>query len=199
MLLQWKPVIKAIIFDCFGVLTTDNWKEFCAMLPVDAGVEEARRLNHAWDAAKITYEQFLEGVEKATGHPKQEVSAMLDKGNPKNELLFEYIPELKKRRYKLGILSNVSTTWIRDEFLNESDQKYFDDMIFSFELGATKPDPLLYRTACTNLGVRPSEAVFIDDNPGYCEGAQKFGMKAIYYQNFPKMKQDLEKLLDTNN
>lgn len=50
---------------------------------------------------------------------------------------------------------------------------------FSFELGTLKPDPRMYETALNALGVRPEEAVFVDDGIGNLRGAQALGIRAI--------------------
>ena len=37
-------MVKAIIFDCFGVLATDIWLAFCESLPASADLQRARDL-----------------------------------------------------------------------------------------------------------------------------------------------------------
>jgi putative hydrolase of the HAD superfamily len=80
----------------------------------------------------------------------------------KNDVLLDYIRELKKS-YKIGMLSNVANNWIRDYFLTEDEQALFDEMIMSFEVGMTKPDPRIFLLACDRLRVGPHEAVLVDD------------------------------------
>lgn len=48
----------------------------------------------------------------------------------------------------------------------------------SFEIGATKPDPSVYLHAAQNLGVSPSDCLFLDDLLPNVEGARTVGMKA---------------------
>ena len=72
-------------------------------------------------------------------------------------------------------------------------------MVFSYEIGTTKPDPKAYEAIANKLGAKPSEAVFIDDQLAYCEGAEDFGMKAIVYSNFPQIKTELEQTLSAAN
>ncbi len=187
-------MIKAILFDCFGVLTADTWREFLNSLPDTADTGRARELNHQYDAGLITIDEFLGQVEEATGHRPVEVEKLLDNETSKNSVLLTYIKDLKQN-YKIGLLSNIGTNWIRDAFLTESEQDVFDDMVFSFETGTTKPDPEIYKLACQRLGVEPEEAVFIDDIESYCTAAQAVGMQAIHYRDFQQLKHDLELLL----
>jgi hypothetical protein len=51
---EYTVMIRAIIFDCFGVLTTDKWKEFVATLPVRASISPATDLNHALDKVVLS-------------------------------------------------------------------------------------------------------------------------------------------------
>ncbi len=52
----------------------------------------------------------------------------------------------------------------------------FDAVILSFEVGAKKPQPEIYRAALEALGVQPSAAVFVDDQARYCDGARALGL-----------------------
>ena len=54
----------------------------------------------------------------------------------------------------------------------------FDAVILSFEVGAQKPEPEIYRLALERLGItQPSRAVFVDDQADYCDGAAAIGMQ----------------------
>lgn len=188
-------MIKALIFDCFGVLTTDTWRAFCDSLPPDADVGKARELNKQYDAGLITKQEFVDQVYEATGQHPRQIEEMLSNEIAKNSILIDYIRELKSRDYLIGLLSNVATPWITDTFLSPEEQEIFDAMIFSYEVGMTKPDPRIFMLVCERLRVGPHEAVMIDDIESYCEAAKAEGLKAITYQDFSQLKQDLELLL----
>jgi epoxide hydrolase-like predicted phosphatase len=187
-------VIRAIIFDCFGVLATDTWRAFLDALPEGADLKKAHQLNHAVDAGLITQQEFLAGVKEVTGSEPPDIGQMLGGEIAKNVQLLDYIKELKKQ-YKIGMLSNISSNWVRDYFLTAKEQKLFDTMIFSFEVGMTKPDPRIFWLAAQRLGVDPDEVVFIDDIDRYCQAARNEGMQAIVYENFKQLKADLTSLL----
>src|SRR5436305_1028124 len=118
-------MIKAVIFDCFGVLTQDGWKAFVEELPTDSAKETARSLNHQYDAGLISLEKFLGGVKQATGRDFDIIKSARSSEDAKNTKLIEYIRQLKEE-YKIGILSNVATNWIRDYLLTTDEQKFFD-------------------------------------------------------------------------
>jgi HAD superfamily hydrolase (TIGR01509 family) len=53
----------------------------------------------------------------------------------------------------------------------------FDAVILSFEVGAQKPEPEIYRFALERLGVQdPARAIFVDDQTAYCDGAAVVGL-----------------------
>ena len=53
----------------------------------------------------------------------------------------------------------------------------FDAVLLSYEVEAKKPDPAIYRAALAAIGdVAPSDAVFVDDQTAYCDGARDLGI-----------------------
>lgn len=187
-------MIKAILFDCFGVLTTDTWRAFCDSLPEDVDIQAARDLNRAYGAGMITRQEFMDSVRDVTGRQPQEVETLLSSEITKNTALLEYIRELKPH-YAIGMISNIASNWIRESFLTADEQDLFEEMIFSFEVGMTKPDPRIFMLACERLRVGPHEAVMIDDIESYIEAAKGEGLEGIVYQNLPQLKEELGILL----
>ncbi|MEO5877222.1 MAG: HAD-IA family hydrolase [Streptosporangiaceae bacterium] len=47
--------------------------------------------------------------------------------------------------------------------------------------GLLKPDPLIYELACSRLGVRPEEVIFLDDTPAAVEGARQARIHALLF------------------
>jgi putative hydrolase of the HAD superfamily len=55
----------------------------------------------------------------------------------------------------------------------------FDVVVESSRAGVRKPDPAIYRIVCDELGVEPSEAVFLDDLGINLKPARAMGMTTI--------------------
>jgi putative hydrolase of the HAD superfamily len=89
------------------------------------------------------------------------------------------LAELRRRGFKLGILSNCSCqAGAVIHHLGLSD--LVDAVILSFEVGLAKPDPAIYRAACGALDLEPSECVFVADGAGgELEAARGLGMLAV--------------------
>lgn len=186
-------MIKGIIFDCFGVLTGDLWKEFVASLPPDQQ-EPARELNRALDRGILGLEEFSKEIHALTGRQPEQVEAVINAEMAKNAPLMEYIAELHKT-YKLALLSNISSNWVREVFLSQEEQALFEAIVLSYEVGMVKPDERIYKLTAERLGINPDECVFIDDGVVNCRAAQATGMKAVVYDNFLQMKAELSQHL----
>ena len=187
-------MIKAIVFDCFGVLTADSWRAFCDSLSETVDVNAARDLNHQMDAGLLPRDDFAILVAQITGKTPQFVMDLISNESSKNTQLLSYIVNLKPK-YKIGLLSNVSSNWIRDSFLTVEERALFDQMVFSFDVGMTKPNPRMFELVCERLGVGAEQAIMVDDVIHYCEAAIAVGMKAINYTEFNKFKTELESIL----
>lgn len=116
----------------------------------------------------------------------------------KNTELLDYIRHLRGDSYKISMLSNIASDWIRESFLTPKEQELFDDMVLSFEVSMAKPDARIFQLACDRLAVSPPEVVFVDDSPSYCQAAQALGLQAIVFTDFRQMKQELDNILSNS-
>jgi HAD superfamily hydrolase (TIGR01509 family) len=187
--------MKAIIFDCFGVLVTDGWLPFKRRhFGHDADqMARATELNHQVDAGLIDYQDFVGDIADMTGVQETEVNKTM-RSVVANEALLQYIGEELKPRYKIGLLSNVSDSWLRTLFTKEQ-LALFDAQALSYEMGVIKPNPRAYEIAAERLDVSPEDCVFIDDQEGNVTGARTAGMKALQFRNLDQLKVDLAALL----
>ncbi len=117
------------------------------------------------------------------------------RGDSINHALIQYVHQLRPR-YKTAILSNA---WpMLRYYLNEVFRiSYaFDTIIVSAEEGLAKPDPRIYERAVARLGVRPEEAVFVDDLEENIAAARACGLHGIRYQTLEQVLDELATLLD---
>lgn len=71
-----------------------------------------------------------------------------------------------------------------------------DLMIFSDEEEMAKPDARIYHLAAERLGLRPEEALFVDDVPRNVEAARAVGMRAVHFRDTPQAIAEIEAHLD---
>ncbi len=97
-------------------------------------------------------------------------------------------------RYRLAVLSNNPPgldRWLADWKILE----LFDNVFCSGDEGLVKPDPAAYLTTLERLGVRPREAVFIDDTPGHVEAARRLAIHSIIFTDAAQLGRDLGRLV----
>jgi epoxide hydrolase-like predicted phosphatase len=111
-----------------------------------------------------------------------------------NAELTEWFAGLRPR-YRTGIVSNSFVGARERERERYSFEELTDTIVYSHEVGVAKPDPAIYRLACDRLGVRPEEAVFLDDREPAVEGARAVGMAGIVFRDNAQAIAEIERLL----
>ena len=187
-------MIKAVIFDCFGVLALRGTLSFSKIHYPDNQEKLARHkeLEDKMNRGQISYDDFISGLAENAEIDRSEVVKYTEEYKP-NKKLLEYISSELKPKYKIGMISNAGADWILDLF--GEDKRLFDDIILSYKVGFIKPDPQIYQMSAKNLTVDEEECIFIDDILIYCQGAEAVGMSTVWYQDFNQAQAELEKIL----
>jgi putative hydrolase of the HAD superfamily len=86
---------------------------------------------------------------------------------------------LRDRGIATGLITvcadDVPAVWSETPFAGR-----FNAEVFSCSVGLVKPDPRIYMLACDQLGVEPSEALFVGDGANdELAGAERVGMCAV--------------------
>jgi 2-haloacid dehalogenase len=68
---------------------------------------------------------------------------------------------------------------------------WFDGRVVSGEEKMRKPFPEFYQLLLNRYGVKPEEALFIDDNLRNVKAAEDLGIKSIFYKEHSQLKDDL--------
>ncbi len=173
-------MIKAIVFDCFGVLYGTSLDRFVAMAPPGRG-REVLDSNTAKDYGYITHEEYLAEVGSIIGATPSEVSAIMDAGHVPNEPLIAEVKRLKQH-FKIGLLSNINEHLFQEVFGGRADE-LFDVVVLSYREGLIKPSPELFQLTVERLGVAADEAIMVDDIATNCDGAAVVGMHPILHTN----------------
>lgn len=191
-------MIKAIIFDCFGVLLGNAYKMHLTELEqVDPEkAKEVRAINHASDMGILTREETAEHISALFDMDTEDFIEEQNQLEVPNAELLRYIAELKQH-YKMGLLSNInSRERLSIRFVDGQLETHFDTIVASGDEGFVKPQAEIYHIAAIRLGVDPTECVFIDDIAEFCDGARAVGMQAIQYISNQQCITDLNALID---
>jgi HAD superfamily hydrolase (TIGR01509 family) len=127
----------------------------------------------------LTFEQFSEVWNRAL--------------DPEPILSESFLEKLSKN-YRLALLSNTDPIHMSHEEARFPFFRFFPIRIYSYRVGASKPNPIIYREALKALKVRAEEAVYIDDVAAYAEAAERLGMAGIVFQSAEQLHSDLRNL-----
>ncbi len=188
-------MIKAIIFDCFGVVVTDTLPAAYKRLGGDFD-KDVNTIGAIIDAAnKGIIPRSTGAVAELLGVSEDTWIQAMSEGREKNMELLAYIQDLRKT-YKTAMLSNVSAGGLQRLFDDGFLDQYFDVVVASAEEGFAKPEARAYEITADRLSVRLDECVFTDDREPYIEGAKAVGMKTILFKNTEQFINELQTILD---
>jgi glucose-1-phosphatase len=102
--------------------------------------------------------------------------------------------EKLSKNYGLALLSNTDPIHMTNEEARFPFFRFFPVRVYSFRVGASKPNPIIYRQALQACKVGAQEAVYIDDVAAYAEAAQRLGITGIVFQSPEQLQADLRRL-----
>jgi putative hydrolase of the HAD superfamily len=108
--------------------------------------------------------------------------------------MLEAIRRIRQRGLRVAALTNNWRT-ARPRGPNPLGE-YFDVIVESAVVGLRKPDPRIYELVCRELGVAPSETVFLDDIGRNLKAARALGMTTIKVADPEAALRELGDLLD---
>jgi len=124
----------------------------------------------------------------------EEFSEVWNRALDPNPIHSESFLEKLSKNYRLALLSNTDPIHMSNEEARFPFFRFFPIRIYSYRVGASKPDPAIYREALQACRVQAEEAVYIDDIAAYAEAAQRLGMSGIVFQSPEQLQSDLRKL-----
>ena len=189
-------MIRAVIFDFFGVLTVDPSMEL-KQLPDPQVAQAVAAANRASDLGQIEHDELMARLAAATGRPEAQIRTGFDHGVTLNQDLLALVDQVHQQ-YKTGLLSNAGHTSL-DPYISKPElAKYFDVVVLSANVGLVKPDPTIYQLICKRLDVEPTEAIFIDDVERYAKGGEGIGLRGIHFLNIDQLRAELGQIIDIN-
>ncbi len=199
--------IKAVIFDLGGVLVRTEFPEVRQRLEERLGFTPGTLGQMVWggedwelaQTGRISYEEYWRRVGAALGFStEQEIRDFRREyfsGDRVDEELVRLIRELRPC-YRIGLLSNAPDRlgiWLDEEW---GIKDLFDSIIYSAKVGVAKPDPSIFHLSLEQLGLTPTEALFIDDFSPNIDAALALGMQAIRFTNTKTLKEELRRYVD---
>ncbi len=183
--------IRAVFFDLGGVIVRTEYQAPRERLAQRLGLsyEDLERIvfesksSRQASLGEIDTDTHWEVVVRTLGLPpeqKEAVRAEFFAGDIIDRDLIGFLRSLRPV-YKTGLISNA---WpdLRDYIVHQGFDDAFEQMIISAEVKVMKPEGRIYQIALERAGVRPEEAVFVDDFIENVRGAQAVGMHALHFR-----------------
>jgi len=190
-------MIKAIVFDYFGVIVEDSvvfkWirKNISNPEPCMKGINEGIA---KWDLGEIEYSDFKNIISQNTGIPADQVFHTFFENITVYQDTVNLIRSLKEK-YKIILFSNGPKENPYEMLRNQNIENLFDEIIISAEHKMKKPDPKFYELMLSIGGIDASEAIFIDDRQINVDAGNNFGIKSLLFTDAPTLEKDLSALL----
>ena len=178
---------KAVFFDFDGVIgktMNDNYRAWrYALKKYDRNINKQEYFLTEGINTKKVANYFLGKIPKKKEKVRQviELKERYYLGNSKFSLypgVNRIIPKLKKKGYRLGLVSGGSFSRISatlgDKFLS-----YFDVIVTGDKMHKPKPHPQVYLEAARRLHVKPSECMVVENAPLGIAAAKKAKMYCV--------------------
>lgn len=197
---------KNIIFDIGGVLLEYRWLDML----LDYGVrrEEAEAIGRKmfddplWSELDLEVRPTIDVIhdfqKKYPEHAKTiewfiTHGEYMHVGRPK---VWELIPRLKEKGYKLYILSNYSSELFSKHTKDVPFLKKMDGVLVSYMIHKAKPNPEIYQYLIDTYELNPGECLFFDDREENVKAAQELGIDAVTVSSQEFLIEQLQMLLD---
>jgi putative hydrolase of the HAD superfamily len=197
-------VIKAALFDFGGVILSSPFEAFARYehrndLPDGfiRGLNATNPDTNAWarlERSEVSFDEFcdlFEAEAAAAGHRLDAREVMVLLAGEVRPAMVEAVRRCRER-LKTALLTN---NWVSPEAGRDMGPilELFDTIVESSRIGVRKPDPRFYELACSELGIEPSEAVFLDDLGVNLKPARAMGMTTIKVVDPEQALDELEK------
>ena len=212
-------MIKAILFDFGGVITTspfDAFEKYENEIALPSGA--IRHINstnpdtNAWakfERNEILQEEFITNFEHEADSLGYKLSAQRVLDCLQTEVRPNMLEAIRNYsfRYKIAILTNnLSESPIGPNEKKSSPTSHLslvtelvDEIIESSKIGVRKPDMAFYEKACDIIKITPKECVFLDDLGINLKPARQMGMRTIKVMNEKQALEDLDRVLEAES
>ena len=188
--------IKAIIFDAYGTLFDvnsaaekckgkigDKWEDF-------ANYWRTTQLEYTWlrslmnrhkDFWKITEDSLDKSMKffKIDNSMRNDLLDLYKVLSPFSEVK-ETLNKLKKKDFKLAILSNGTPSLLGDLVKNNNLENIFDDIFSIEEVGIFKPDSKVYELPVKKYNIKKDEILFLSANTWDVSGGGNYGYNSVW-------------------
>lgn len=197
-------MITTLLFDFGGVLAEEGFHAGLLEIGKSHGLDPERFFN---DVDRVIFDSgylvgrtdeafFWDAVRRETGIAGSNTDL-------REEILRRFtlrpgmlaiVDRLRREGLTAAMLSD-QTNWLeeldkRTPFLNR-----FDRIFNSFRIHKSKRDPSVFTDVCNELGRRPGEVLFVDDNDGHVQRAASQGLQTLRFTTIEAFERRIDGVL----
>jgi len=189
-------MLPIIIFDLGKVLVDFDWSIAAKKIAARSTMPPEQFHHHLatspllwrYECGQLTRQEFFEAIRAAIGFQGNDAefngyfAAIFAEIAP----MIELHAELRQRGHRTFILSNTNDLAIELVSRDFPFFKNFDGYVFSYEVGAMKPDAKIYAAAEALTGQSGADLIFIDDRPENVAAGAARGWRTILHETSEK-------------
>ncbi len=200
-ILMFATVIRALVFDFDGLILDTEEPVYRSWLEVYQAHGE-----------ELPFEKWVQIIGSTTAgfHPQYHLEERLGRPLPQEVLdrrigrrtelvlanallpgVVQHLDAARELGLKLGVASSSTADWVRGHLARLGILDRFECLRCRDHVPNAKPDPDLYLAVLECLGVRPQDAVAIEDSPHGVTAAKRAGMRCVAVPNSITAKLDL--------
>ena len=187
---------KAVVFDAYGTLFDVNsaaekckdkigvkWETFAnfwrtTQLEYTWLRSLMKRHKNFWDVTEDSLDKSMK-VFNINKNMKNELLSLYKILSPYPEVK-EVLEDLKKKNFKLAILSNGTPDLLNELVESNKLNNLFDDLFSIEEVKIYKPDPRVYELPIKKYKIKSDEITFLSANTWDVSGGGNFGYNSIW-------------------
>ena len=187
---------KAVVFDAYGTLFDVNsaaekckdkigtkWEAFAnfwrtTQLEYTWLRSLMKRHKNFWDVTEDSLDKSMK-VFNINKNMKNELLSLYKILSPYPEVK-EVLEDLKKKNFKLAILSNGTLDLLNELVGSNNLNNLFDDLFSIEEVKIYKPDPRVYEIPIKKYKIKSDEITFLSANTWDVSGGGNFGYNSIW-------------------
>ena len=195
-----------VIFDYGGVLAFHPTAAESARMANVAGLPApvfhqlywADRL--AYDRGQTRAEEYWNDLARRGGIvlDSQQISRLIEADVESwlkfDSKMYDFAESLRRSGKRIAVLSNMPREL--GEALKARTEGFapFAHVTLSYEVQSVKPEPVIYEHCLAGMGLRPEEALFLDDRIENIQGAKRLGIEGVQFTSreevLPKLMAD---------
>lgn len=190
-------MIKAVIFDFFGVFCPDISLEWFKETVPDyqSKLTEFQSICTRSDYGTLSRADFFKEVAALAKVTVDEMARVLEAKTIIDTQLVDFVKGLRQNNYKIACLSNGTREWTLRVITDHGLEGLFDKIILSGDLGIVKPNPKIYMATLEKLKVSAKQALFVDDRKTNTDAAEECGIRSLIFRDTPTFIDEIESLL----